>query len=110
MDSIHPVVLFVGELAALVTALGVLANSPPGRWIWARLFVTPIADAVDHRITAQLQPIAERVGKIEDELRPNGGHSMRDRINAVGTAVGAATDPTSQRVAAATKDEDPVED
>ena len=80
------------EIFAWIAALGgaLLAVGYVIRRIWAAVIVLPtIADALvvlvdaDHPIGDRLAQIEEQLILIDDQLKPNGGRTIRDRVDAV---------------------------
>lgn len=91
MDAVAEIARVIAGLilgaAALLTACSVIARSKPARWLWRRNVAQPLTDwhkrttheVVDRRI----KPIETKVHAIEAELHPNGGLSLRDRVEMV---------------------------
>lgn len=79
-----------GSVVAIVAAARLPFISHPLRWVWRHLVGEPVGHwfraLIREEVTTVLRPVMH-------ELRPNGGSSMRDRVNEAVDAVGGAPDP-----------------
>lgn len=68
---------------AIVAALGFVIRSRPTKWLWRRVVAEPITNWQ----RAQFEHVTEpALAEIRQQLRPNGGSSLRDRIDQVADA------------------------
>lgn len=80
--------------AAFVTAVTVLVKSPPLRWVMRRLVVEPATDAIEDVMEPHLDALRSQLGDLNAkvdavlcEVKPNGGRSLKDRVEQVHQAV-----------------------
>jgi PAS domain-containing protein len=72
------------ELAIMFAAFFVflgLSMTKPAKWAFKQIFLEPFMQSVDMQLDQRLTPILY-------ELRPNGGSSMRDRIDGISDQLG----------------------
>jgi len=114
--SIDDVALGLLTTLVALTVFAAAARKPPLRqvgmfvgWIFRRLVGEPLAGwyeeifeqrarpiierIVDRKLDDKLAPVTRRIADVERELRPNGGHSLRDRIDATADHVGTPPPP-----------------
>ncbi len=63
---------------AIVAALGFVIRSRPSKWLWRRVVVEPITNWQRDQFAHVTEPA---LAEIRQQLRPNGGTSLRDRID-----------------------------
>lgn len=101
-------VIGLGVLCAAVTAVIVLFRQPvisrPLRWLGHVLVGDPltkvIRQALDewaHIEGGPVDRIDRRLASLEEQNVRNGGSTNRDRLNAIGRAVGADPDPVANQ-------------
>lgn len=73
-----------GAVAAIISCAVLVARLRPVRWVWRTLVAYPLArwfrEQVAHEFEPRVAPLHERLSAVENELRPNGGTSFRDRV------------------------------
>lgn len=90
-------------IAAILTAILTIVKSPVVGWLTRKLFLDPVKDAVEEVVDKQLEirliPITINlettklaVHRIEAELHPNGGSSIKDSLNRI--EEGVVNDPS----------------
>lgn len=100
----------IGALCATVLAIAAVYRLPavsrPLRWLGRTLIADPLTrlihGALDGWAANPDGPIAtvgQRLSAVEAQLQPNGGSSLRDRVDATACAVGATPDPKEARKA-----------
>jgi hypothetical protein len=90
------IVTIAGSVVALAGALGAIAAG--GRWMLRTLrrvneFLEDWNGEPPRAGVAERPGVMERLARIEAELRPNGGSSMRDEIRAIRDATTADPPP-----------------
>lgn len=94
----------IGAICATVLAVAAVYRLPavnrPLRWLGRTLIADPLTrlihTALDGWASNPDGPIAavgQRLAAVEAQLQPNGGSSLRDRVDATAQAVGAKADP-----------------
>ena len=76
MDALVTSAAIIASVAAIVTALGVIAKSPFGRplkWIWRRLVADPLAGWLEREARRVVADVVH-----EKLMTPNGGASLAD--------------------------------
>ena len=76
MDALLTAAGIVGAIAAIVTALGVIAKSPFGRplkWVWRRLVADPFSGWLEREARRVVADVVH-----EKLMTPNGGASLAD--------------------------------
>lgn len=73
MNTLTTWALVLGSVAGILTAVKVITGSGPARWLWRRLIIDPVHEALSSVVRAEIRPYL-------DELKPNGGSSMNDRL------------------------------
>lgn len=103
------VVIGFGVFCAAVTAVIVLFRQPvisgPLRWLGRVLLADPMAKVVHqaldewaHTEGGPVDKIDRRLASLEEQNVRNGGSTNRDRLNAIGVAVGAEPDPVDHPI------------
>lgn len=81
----------VVALAATATALGALSRLRPVRWLWHQLVACPLSrwfrGEVNEVIDLRLRPVNERLDRIDEQLHPNQGSSLRDVADRIEASV-----------------------
>lgn len=67
-------------VGAIIVALSLVAKSRPCRWVWAKLVAQPLSGWLRAEITHVVEPM---VAEVRAELKPNGGSSLRDRVDRI---------------------------
>lgn len=81
-----------GALTAVATFLRLPTVSKPLRWLGRTLFGDPLSEAFHDALnkwSEQKGGVCDRLDAIEYQLRPNGGSSLRDRVDSVEETVDA---------------------
>ena len=69
-----------GALAAVIVLLSLIAKAKPIKWVFRKLVGDPLT--AWHR--TQTEYVVEgALGPIKEQLKPNGGQSLRDRVDIV---------------------------
>lgn len=69
-------------LAAVATSVGVLSRLRPVRWLWRQLVARPLGTWFRGEVRSEVTEVVdERLVPIMAELHPNGGASLRDRVD-----------------------------
>lgn len=88
-----------GSITAIILALAAISRVPPIRWIshnvlgrtWWAVVSEPLGlwfrSHVREEVAQCLVPITARIDEIEREFKPNGGDSLRDKVDQVAEAV-----------------------
>ena len=76
-----------GALFAIGLLLVTVVRGRPVRWVWRRLVGEPatvwLRSEIERGVEGAAAPLREELRSVHDQLRPNGGHSLRDRVNLV---------------------------
>lgn len=94
----------VVAVAALIGAISAIWRAPyisrPLKWIAANLISVPLTrffhsvlDSWAATPDGPVKKIDQRLSEVEYQLRPNGGSSLRDRVDATARCVGADPPP-----------------
>lgn len=69
-----------GALIAIFAFVALVARAKPVRWMWRKL----VGDPATTWLRAEVERAVEGcVAPIHEQLKPNGGHSLRDRVDAI---------------------------
>lgn len=100
MAMVPPILVDAGTMAGLLVALVAAGRTPPARWVWRLLVHQPTTEWLRSTVAEVIRPtdercarVEQRVAAIEHELHPNGGTSLRDRVDATAERVGAPPPP-----------------
>lgn len=101
-----------GSVTAIILFFVLLSKIPPVKWVtrnvlgkaWRAVVSEPLAGwfrvQVRHEVTAavtdevgplmstQLAPVLDRLSAVEEQMKPNGGKTLRDRVDALAAQVG----------------------
>ncbi|MDH6134668.1 hypothetical protein P3T37_004072 [Kitasatospora sp. MAA4] len=95
--QVDVVALWAGAIVAVCTAAGILWRATRALHSLARHvedFVTAWAGTDEHPgVVARLGAIEHRIGKIEHEVHPNSGLSLRDAVDRVDQRTARHLDP-----------------
>ena len=67
-----------GALAAVIVLLSLIAKAKPVKWVFRKLVGDPLTSW--HRAQT-LYVVEAAVAPIHEQLKPNGGQSVRDRVD-----------------------------
>lgn len=81
MAVVPQVVVDMGVIAGVVTAVYAAGKTPPVRWLWRQVVKDPISGWLRHNVSEVMAPLEERVASIEHEMHPNGGDGLRDQVD-----------------------------
>lgn len=79
--------LAAAALVSILTLLMLLSRSKPVRFVFRRLIGEPVSSWLQATVKGELSDLCHRMGKVEDELKPNGGKSLRDRVEWIAAKV-----------------------
>lgn len=77
-DSIRDLGAVFAAIGAVVVTAGVLTRAKPVRWVFRKLVGDPVTQW--HRAQT-LYVVEAAVFPIHEQLKPNGGQSVRDRVD-----------------------------
>ena len=72
--------LAAAALVSILTLLMLISRSKPVRFVFRRLVGDPTSSWLRATMKEELGDLCNRMSKVEDELKPNGGKSLRDRV------------------------------
>jgi len=93
--AVPPIVVDVGVLLGAWIAFVGAALTPPARWLFRRLVAAPVTEwhrQQTHEVTDEV--VTRALEPVWDELRTNGGSSLRDVVNRIEQRCTDATPPT----------------
>lgn len=77
-DSIRDLGAVFAAIGAVVVTFGVLTKARPVRWVFRKLVSDPVTEW--HRAQT-LYVVEAAIAPIHEQLKPNGGQSVRDRVD-----------------------------
>ena len=79
--------LAAAALVSILTLLMLISRSKPVRFVFRKLVGEPTSSWLRTTIKEELGDVCDRITRVELELRPNGGKSLRDRVEWIATKV-----------------------
>ncbi len=79
--------LVAAALVSILTLAMLLSRSKPVRFVFRKLIGEPVSYWLRATIKEELGDVCDRITRVELELRPNGGKSLRDRVEWIATKV-----------------------
>ena len=103
VDDAKGLLIGAGATAAALVAITAMLRLPivkrPALWLWRQLVGEPVAQWFHGMLDAWATDsgLLPRIERIEAQFDNNGGGSARDRLDAIGRAVGAPDPPPRAR-------------
>lgn len=79
-DVVRDAGAICAAIGAVIVALGLITKAKPVRWTFRRLIGEPVT--AWHRAQT-LYVVEAAVAPIHEQLKPNGGQSVRDRVDLI---------------------------
>lgn len=85
LETVRDTSAVIGALAACLVAVHAAARLPfisvPVRWIGRTFFADPLDGWFDRSMERHLEPIRAEMRELKNEVKPNGGTSLRDSVD-----------------------------
>lgn len=79
-DTIRDLGAVCAAVGAIVVTVGLLTRAKPVRWVFRTMIGDPITKWHRNQVSWVVEP---SLAEIRDQLRVNGGKSLRDRVDAI---------------------------